>query len=203
MEPSSLPVKELAVILAAYLLGCLSTGYYLVRLRTGQDIRQVGSGSTGGRNVGRLLGPTGFALTLLGDFLKGGAAVGMALYLGYRPWVVALVLPAVVAGHILPVQLGLRGGKGLATALGAVLVFDYRLIAVLVVLTGVAGVLSRQLTLSLMAVIAAIPVFAVIVGHTPTESFALAVVVLLIVAAHRKNILETIKRKSRQAGESK
>jgi glycerol-3-phosphate acyltransferase PlsY len=169
LQISSLPVKELVVVLAAYVLGCLSTGYYLVRLRTGLDIRKIGSGSTGATNVGRLLGRTGFSVTLSGDFLKGGAAIGLALYFELCAGTVILVMLAVVAGHILPVQLGLHGGKGLATALGAMLVFDYRLAAIVLVLTGLAGILSRQFTLGLIAVIATTPVLSLMLGHTPFD----------------------------------
>ena len=203
MQVSSLPVKELAVIVAAYMLGCFSSGYYLVQLRTGQDIRNIGSGSTGATNVGRLLGPTGFAVTLLGDFLKGAVATWIAFYLKLDPWAVASVMFAVVVGHILPVQLGLRGGKGLATALGAMLVFDYRLATILLVLTGLAGILSRQFTLSLIMVIATTPVLSLMLGHTPTETIALAMVVLSIVIAHRTNILQAIEDREHQIGKLK
>ncbi len=203
MQLSLLSVRELIVIIAGYLLGCFSTGYYLVRLRTGQDIRQIGSGSAGGTNVGRLLGTTGFALTMLGDLLKGTAAIGIAFYFGLRPRAIPLVVLAVVAGHILPIQLGFRGGKGLATALGAMLVFDYRLATVLVALTGLVGVLSRQFTISLMVVIAAAPVFAANMGHTPTEALGLAMVALLIVIAHRTNILTALKGTRSQPHKSK
>jgi acyl phosphate:glycerol-3-phosphate acyltransferase len=183
-----LSTTDLAVIGMAYLLGCFSTGYYITRLRTGQDIRQVGSGSTGGTNVGRLLGKRGFAVTMAGDLLKGAAAIGIARYMALRPWVTALVVLAVVAGHIVPIQLGFRGGKGLATALGAMLVLDYRLALVIVSLTGLAGALSRQFVLSLVVVIAATPALAAIVGHTPLEAASLVPVALLIMAAHRTNI---------------
>jgi glycerol-3-phosphate acyltransferase PlsY len=185
--------RELVVIIASYVLGCFSTGFYLVRFRTGQDIRRMGSGSTGGTNVGRVLGKLGFAVTMLGDLLKGAAAIGIAFWFGLQSWAVPFVMLAVVAGHILPVQLGFRGGKGLATALGALLVFDDRLAAVLLALAGLAGGLSRQYTLSLMIVIAAAPVFAAIMGHTPAEALGLAFVALLIVIAHRTNILTALK----------
>ena len=62
----------------AYFIGCFTTGYYLVRLRTGKDIREMGSGSAGARNVGRFLGKSGFFLTMLGDFIKGALAVWLA-----------------------------------------------------------------------------------------------------------------------------
>lgn len=67
--------------IAAYLLGCFNTGYYLVRMMTGQDVRTLASGGTGSRNVGRLLGAKGFVLTLIGDAGKGMAAVWLGQYL--------------------------------------------------------------------------------------------------------------------------
>jgi acyl phosphate:glycerol-3-phosphate acyltransferase len=108
--------------LAAYALGCFTTGYYLVRWRTGRDIREVGSGSVGARNVGRLLGWRGFLATVLGDFGKGALAVWAARQFTTDDRLVALAMPAVVAGHLWPAQLRFRGGKGMAAALGALLI---------------------------------------------------------------------------------
>ena len=188
---------ELILILASYLLGCLATGYYLVRFRTGQDIRQLGSGSTGGTNVGRVLGRSGFALTLLGDLAKGMLAPWGALHLGFTPDRIVFVVLAVVMGHIFPIQLGFHGGKGLATALGASLVFDYRLPIVVGALAGLVGFLSKQRTLGLLSVIAAAPVIAALMGHTLIATLGLALAALLILIAHRTNIqiaLEHIRR---------
>ena len=75
------PLMVLGVASGSYVLGCYSTGYYLVRKRTGQDIRELGSGSTGARNAGRALGRSGFLLTMAGDLAKGGLAVWLALAL--------------------------------------------------------------------------------------------------------------------------
>src|SRR5688572_6996568 len=96
----------------AYLLGCLSTGYYLYLARTGRDIRQFESGATGARNVGRAMGRWGFFLTLLGDFGKGALAVWATHRLCANEVAAAISLLAVVVGHIWPVQLRFRGGKG-------------------------------------------------------------------------------------------
>jgi len=61
--------QDLVAITVAYLLGCIATAYYFVRLRTRQDIRQLGSGNVGGRNAGRVLGRSGFAIVAVGDAL--------------------------------------------------------------------------------------------------------------------------------------
>src|ERR1700761_6582580 len=116
-----------ASVIGAYLIGCFVTGYYLVRVRTGQDIRTIGSGSAGARNVGRILGKPGFYLTLLGDFLKGALAVWIVRKLTNDDFCAALAVPAVVTGHLWPVQLKFHGGKGVATSGTAILLFDYRI----------------------------------------------------------------------------
>src|SRR5258705_8208298 len=128
--------KAATVILGSYLLGCLATGYYLVRWRTGQNLRVLGSGSTGGTNAGRVLGRPGLIITGLVDIFKGVAAVAAARYFRLDAWAVALAAAAVVAGHVFPFQLGFHGGRGLGTALGALLLIDYPLVTVVLVLTG-------------------------------------------------------------------
>jgi len=109
-------LHALACLVGAYALGCFGTGYYLVRAQTGRDIREIGSGSLGARNVGRVLGRSGLCVTLLADFAKGGLAVWAARHLTGTEVLTGVALLAVTVGHVWPVQLGFRGGKGVATA---------------------------------------------------------------------------------------
>src|SRR5256886_13136692 len=109
--------KETLVMLLGYALGCFTSGYYLVRWRTGDDIRWLGSGSVGATNVGRVLGRPGFLLTVLCDFFKGLFAVWLARYFQLNPTGTVLTMVAVAIGHIWPAQLWFHGGKGLATLL--------------------------------------------------------------------------------------
>lgn len=109
------------LLLIAYVLGCLNAGYYWVRYRTSIDIRDLGSGNAGARNVGRVLGSSGFATVFVLDALKGVLAVMLGIYFGSVWPVPGLNALAVVLGHVFPMQLGFRGGKGIATALGALL----------------------------------------------------------------------------------
>src|SRR5438552_16901491 len=115
----------LIILLGSYVLGCFTAGYYFGRWRAGQDIRLLGSGSVGAKNVWRVSGAFGFFVTLLGDFAKGALAVWMAAQFTTNERVVALTALFVVVGHIWPVQLRFHGGKGVCTSLGALLVFDY------------------------------------------------------------------------------
>jgi glycerol-3-phosphate acyltransferase PlsY len=115
-----------AVTLLAYLLGSIPFGYLLVRLSVGGDVRETGSGGTGATNVTRRAGKGVGVLTLLLDLLKGMAAVLGAKALlgagGGAQWWVCAAGAAAVLGHVFPVWLKFRGGKGVATGLGVFLV---------------------------------------------------------------------------------
>ena len=179
---------ELLLTLGAYALGSVSTGYYLVQIRTGKDIRRLGSGSTGSRNVARLMGPPAFVATLAGDAAKGALAAWAALLLGLEPWGVLLVIFAVVAGHIWPIQLGFQGGRGLATVIGAVVVLDYWLVLAAFLVVAITLTISKNFTLSGLVAVALTPGIAVMIGHSYTNMTGLALVAALILFAHRENI---------------
>ena len=118
-------MHPLAIVAAAYLIGSIPFGYLIVRLSEGGDVRETGSGGTGATNVTRRLGRAAGFLTLSLDALKGAVAVLLALWYAAPEqtinWWVAASALAVVVGHIFPVWLGFRGGKGVATGLGVFL----------------------------------------------------------------------------------
>jgi glycerol-3-phosphate acyltransferase PlsY len=145
MPPFLSTPAGLAMLLAgAYAIGGISPGWWLVRRSRGGDIRDVGSGQTGATNVGRVLGNRGFGLVLLLDAVKGAAAVlGVRLLAPSTPWA-ALALPAVIAGHIWPVWLGFRGGRGGGPLLGGCAAFDWRLASVSVLVGLAIGGLARN-----------------------------------------------------------
>ena len=96
-------VQWFLLVAIAYTLGSVSTGYYLVTLRTGQDIRLLGSGSTRARKVSRTLGTLGFAAALVQDADKGAIAVGVATISELDKRGLIVVTVAVFAGHVWPV----------------------------------------------------------------------------------------------------
>jgi len=178
----------LAVALFAYLLGCFSTGYYLVRLRTGQDLRTVGSGATGGRNVARVLGPIGFLLTGAGDLAKSVVAVAVPIWLGLGPAEVGAAMVGVTAGHVWPFQLGFKGGKGVAPFVGATAVIAPLALGAGAVLGAVLVVMTRRPNVGGMAGLALTPVIAAAIGiPTPLVLGILGGVAIALVA-HRANI---------------
>jgi acyl phosphate:glycerol-3-phosphate acyltransferase len=199
MELFSGSGREVALICIGYALGCFSTGYYLVRCRTRQDIRILYSGTAGSTNAGRILGKSGHFITLIGDAGKAAIALGAARYFGASQWGIAAVAIAIVAGHIWPVQLNFHGGKGLAPALGIISVLDYRaaLIAGGAVLLG--SLLGWGLAMRLVAA-AISPIIIALLNHGAPDITAMAVLALLILLAHRDNIRAFIAEKRGRKG---
>ena len=188
-------LTQSGIVLASYILGCISVGYYLVRWQTGQDLREMGSGATGGRNTGRVLGTSGAIATGIGDILKGVIAMGMARWLKLEPWALALVMIAVLAGHVWPFQLGFKGGKGLSAAFGAVLVFDYRIALLTALLAITLLFISRRSEFLFLMGIASSPIIAIALGHRWEILVGMVILVLIILYAHRENLRKSLRSK--------
>ncbi|MCC6458385.1 MAG: glycerol-3-phosphate acyltransferase [Caldilineaceae bacterium] len=182
-------IPILVVTLVSYGLGCFSTAYYLVRWRTGQDIRTLGTGTAGARNVGRFLGKSGFALTFLGDALKGALAVGLARWAGLPDIGLVAAMLAVVAGHLWPVQLGGHGGKGASTGLGAILALNLWLGLITVGIALLLLAILRSFTRAGMIATALTPLTAWYLGLDTVLVVGVIVLILLLLFAHRDNVM--------------
>lgn len=183
-------LAAIAVAAGAYALGCFATGYYLVRARTGRDIREIESGNIGARNVGRLLGKSGFILTTLGDAAKGALAVGAVQYFTGSSLLAALAVLFVVIGHIWPVTLNWRGGKGVVTSGGAMVVFDYRIALAYGVVVAIGFAFTRRMTMPGLAAYLVVPFVSHWLHHTPLETTVVSLLTVLILFAHRQNLIE-------------
>jgi glycerol-3-phosphate acyltransferase PlsY len=176
----------------AYALGCANGAYYLVRLRTRQDLRALGSGNAGARNAGRVMGRAGFAGALILDACKGIAAVLATRALGASDGVVAFSAAAVVSGHIWPAQLGFRGGKGAATAIGVLAVYDVRVAAVALVAGLLLLALTRRLMVGGFVALVSAPVVASLFGHDIGAVAGIGTMTLAVVVAHRDDVAVSI-----------
>jgi len=177
--------------LCAYALGCFATGYYLVRARTGRDLREIESGSVGARNVGRVLGKSGYLLTMLGDMSKGALAVWFAAeFTDHNRLIMALAVLAVVTGHVWPAQLHFRGGKGIATSFAALLMFDYR-VAVTILVVFLAGFLvTRKSLFPAMFAYVCLPLADGWFHRAGFTATLMTLVTAIILFAHRRNLAE-------------
>ena len=187
--------KVISVVFAAYVLGCFVTGYYLVRWRTGKDLRTLGSGSLGARNAGRLLGRGGYFTTCVLDLAKGVAAILLARWAGLADWALGLTALAVVAGHNWPAQLGFHGGKGIATGYGVVLALAPWVAGAMWGVFLPITLLLRSSTLGGVAAFVAAPLLAVAFSAGPPVVITFALVGVIVAFTHRRNVrAELVKR---------
>ena len=172
----------LAAVLVSYLLGALSPASMLAR-RRGVDLRQVGSGNPGASNAGRALGRrTGVVVAVL-DVAKGAVPAAVFGALDHRAGLVAGL--AAVVGHITSPFLRGRGGKGVATAAGAILGVQPFWLPVVLLVWGVSLAVTRWIALASVTAAASVLVLAVLAGQDRLWAGLLAVVVI---ARHRRNL---------------
>ena len=173
----------------AYVLGCLSPGWWLVRRKTGADLRATGSGGTGATNAARVLGGWAFAVVLLLDAGKTAIAVLVArALLPGNPWH-ALAMPAAVAGHIWPAQLRFKGGRGAGPLLGGCVALNpWFLVAAAAPAALVAVFVRHTFALTTAAALGGIAAAWWLLPTTP-ERTAFAAAVALVVLAHRSHFV--------------
>lgn len=173
-------------LVVGYLIGSVPFGLLITRLAGAGDVRQIGSGNIGATNVLRT-GRKGLALaTLLADLLKGGLPVWIA-YRFFGPDVAVVTALGTVLGHCFPVWLKFKGGKGVATAAGVILVLTP--LAFLGVLIAFAASVAATRFVSLGSVVAAglAPLFAYALGQIQAAELYVALA-LIVIVMHRENI---------------
>jgi glycerol-3-phosphate acyltransferase PlsY len=186
--------RPLLIAAISYLLGSIPFGYLLVRVFRGEDVRKSGSGNIGATNVSRKSPVLGI-VTLLLDALKGAAAVwiGAALARGTQERISLMSLAALlaVAGHMFPVWLKFRGGKGVATGLGSFIVIAPISVLIAAAIFVVVVLLFRYVSLGSIVAVAAFPVLVRLrhdYGDSPLALFYMSMASLLIVVRHHQNI---------------
>jgi glycerol-3-phosphate acyltransferase PlsY len=180
----------LLALLLAYLLGAIPFGYLLVRLTTGGDVRAAGSGNIGATNVLRTTGRAMGVLTLLLDIAKGFAAVWLASRLteGSALWMSCAAL-AVMAGHTYPVFLGFKGGKAVASWVGAFLCLAPAALAATLVVFVVTVAVSKYVSLGSVLAAGLLPLAVWLISHPPLPVVAAALVAgAFIIWRHKPNL---------------
>ena len=193
-------VTALAVV-AAYLIGAVPVGYLVAKAFGVGDIRRQGSGNIGATNVMRTLGRLPGILTLLADIAKGyGAVAAGAALVEAQPGVTAACAVAAVVGNCWSVFLGFRGGKGVATGLGAFLrLVPWAAVAAIPVFLVVAGT-TRYVSLASLLAACLVPVGALALGYPALLVVACVAVAAIVVLRHRDNIARLVSGSERRLG---
>jgi acyl phosphate:glycerol-3-phosphate acyltransferase len=191
-------VSALLIPVIAYLLGSIPFGLLIVKAQGGPDIRAIGSGNIGAANVARNAGKLAGILTLLLDAAKGYAAVWLAAHFtkGNIRWMMVAAVCAVV-GHMFPIWISFKGGKGVATGLGVFLPICWQAVAAGIVLWMAVVIFWRYSSLGSISAAVALPLFVYLLyapGHAPPEFVTLGTVAisLLVLIKHRPNIARLV-----------
>jgi acyl phosphate:glycerol-3-phosphate acyltransferase len=175
------------VTIFAYLLGSIPSGF-IVGMLAGVDVRDAGSGNIGATNVARVLGKRRGLLTLVADMAKGFVPVFIAQRLGMSDSALALVASAAFLGHLFPVFLKFQGGKGVATAFGALLALAPPATLLLIIVFGVAVLCSRRVSLGSISAALAAPISLWVFSYS-AELVAMGTFLgAMVILRHRDNI---------------
>ncbi|QDZ77472.1 glycerol-3-phosphate acyltransferase [Bacillus cereus] len=179
-------INILFYLLFSYLLGGLLTGYFFVVWLNHTDIRQMGSGNPGARNVGRLYGRLGFITVFVGDACKGIIVVFFAMHFFNNDWIALLSLLFVVAGHIYPLWFRYQGGKGVATCIGGLCTLQLELISVLFLVFLGLFLLFKDFSKTGLLTLIGVPIGLWIYSYSYINVMISTLLILLILFAHRK-----------------
>ncbi len=184
------------VVFGAYVIGSIPTGYIVVKLFTGQDIRNIGSGSTGATNVKRVMGKKWFFIVLIIDAFKGALPVVLAYFLTKSFANIGLlpVLASVFAiiGHSKSVFLGFTGGKSVASGVGTLLALNWQAGLIIALIWAIITWVSKYVSLGSIVALALAPVIMWFLNSPPVYVIYAFVAAVYVIYLHRENIKRLI-----------
>lgn len=181
--------------IVAYLIGSIPTGYLIVKAKTGQDIRKIGSGSTGATNVKRVLGKKWFFIVMILDAIKGAAPVVLAKYLIADTIGLFAVISAifVIIGHSKPIFLQFKGGKSVASGVGTILALNPLVGLSIALIWGIITYISKYVSLGSIIALILSPILMYLFKNPICYIIYCAIAAIYIVYLHRENIVRLIK----------
>jgi len=180
-------LEKIIVVIISYLLGSVPFAYIMIRLFKGIDIRKVGSGNVGSTNALRTAGKRVALAALLGDLLKGLAAAWIGLQTSGEMLAAVCVLAAVI-GHCWPVFIGFKGGKGMATTAGAILLLMPKVFLFLAIIFVLIVFFSRYVSLASVSVAVLLPLTALFFSQPGSYLLVSVILTVLVIYRHRENI---------------
>ena len=196
-------IVYILIAIIAYLIGSVNFSVIFSKKFAGFDVREKGSGNAGTTNMLRSVGKKAAAITLICDILKGVVAIGIAILFGYIPemnkeLLLQIAGVAVILGHTFPVFFGFKGGKGVATSLGVLLLSNWQIGLICLVFALVLMILTRMVSVGSCAAAILFPVLTLFInehytvlteGKSGNVYFIYSVILAIIVLFnHRENI---------------
>ncbi|MBQ2644292.1 glycerol-3-phosphate 1-O-acyltransferase PlsY [bacterium] len=193
-------MKIIISAMIAYIIGSIPTGYIIVKSFTGQDIRQIGSGSTGATNVKRVMGKKWFFIVMILDALKGAIPVLVAKYIPYLQTsseklmgltaVIAAIF--VLIGHSKSIFLGFTGGKSVASGVGTILALSPYVGICIAVIWGIITYISKYVSLGSIIALALSPILMFLFGEPISYIIYSIIGAIYVIYLHRENIKRLI-----------
>ncbi len=192
-------VLTIVLIIASYIIGSISSAILICRLRGLPDPRSLGSKNPGATNVLRLSNKPTAAAVLLFDVLKGTIPVYGAFLLGVEPLHLGFIAIAACLGHMYPCFFGFKGGKAVATALGALAPISWGFAAALISTWVIVAKLTRYSSLAAIVTVSLAPLYSYLIKPMYTQSVTM--LSILIIIRHRSNIWRLLSGKEAKIGE--
>ena len=178
-------------IIGAYLLGSVSSAIVVTRVFTRQDIRTQGSGNPGATNVYRVAGKKAAAIVFLFDALKGVLPVYFGFLYGLEPLELSAVAISACLGHIFPIFYKFKGGKGVATAIGAIFPIHWGLTLCLLSTWTIVFFVSRISSLAAVVSLTMAPIYTYI--FKPDFTLPVLLLCLIILLKHKSNLISLVR----------
>jgi acyl phosphate:glycerol-3-phosphate acyltransferase len=177
----------------SYLIGSIMFGFLITKIFYRKDIRVQGSGNVGARNAGRQHGKTAFVLIFLGDALKGVLVILAARYLQFSDTVQLIGLALAILGHIKPITLKFKGGKGISTFIGGIITFEPILVIVIILGFSILYTFKKSFTIAGMGAFLFIPVVLFLKNNDWLSCTIALGIIAMLYAAHAENLKERLK----------
>jgi len=192
--------KNILLLFLSFILGSIPFGIIIAKI-TGVDLKKVGSGNIGATNVLRSIGKWPAVLTLLGDILKGTLAVAIGKYSGVEPLYEGLMGISAILGHNFSLFLGLRGGKGVATSLGVLMLYTPRVFFFTVIIWLMIVFFTKYSSLGAIVSFGLLPINIILFDYDKTKLLIAILISLFILMRHRENIQRLMKGTERKIGQ--
>jgi glycerol-3-phosphate acyltransferase PlsY len=192
-------IKYILLLLVSFIIGSIPFGIIIAKSK-GINLKKVGSGNIGATNVLRSLGKWPAALTLLGDILKGTAAVAIGRYFGVGPVYEGLVGFSAILGHNFSIFLGFRGGKGVATSLGVLSFYSPQTALFTLIIWLVTVMITKYSSMGALVSFGFLPIN-ILLFDNKGKLFVVVLITILIYIRHMDNIQRLIKGTERRIGQ--